>query len=865
MSLQILTTKLYIPTTRSETVSRPNLIKYLNQGLSKRLTLVCAPAGFGKTTIISEWLNQCERPTAWLSLDEHDNNPTRFLMYLIATLQTIEPDIGNDLLKTLQSPQPPPIDTLLIPLINAVTTVSENFILVLDDYHVLDAQEIDATLAFFLENLPPQMHLVITTREDPQLPLARLRARGYLNELRAKDLRFTADESSAFLKQTLNLSLSPDHISILEKRTEGWIAGLQLVSLSMQGRDDIDLFLQTFAGDHRYIFDYLVEEVLQHQPSHIQDFLLQTSILERLTPALCTAVTNQANAENLLDTLEHANLFVIHLDDERQWYRYHHLFADVLYTRLIKEQSEQIPMLHHRASEWYEENGFELDAFQHATAGHHIERAINIIQEANVPLFFRGFAYPILEWLKSLSDEILNTSPTLWVMYAWSLMINYQNVQVESKLVAAELAMRQSEVDAHIRGEIAAIRAMLAANHYETETIIEQSHLALELLDANSLYLRAVTLRSLAIAYQYQGKRDLAEETYRDAIEASEESDNLFINILATTGLGIIQLSNNQLRQAERTFKHVLELVGKPPTPIACAAYLRLGRIYYEWNDLDKAQNYAQIGVDLAKQIDTIDSAVAGEIFLVRLKMAQDNLFNGDELLSIIEQTIQEHKFEQQIPALIDAKIRLYLQRGDISEASRLAFLHELPLSQARVYLAQNKPQDALDILTYQLNEELDWIDAHLSAMILQALAYEMANQIDDALHILKDVLRRTNIDGFIRLFVDEGESMQHLLHELHHQGFIPDYTQKLLDAFDTPVETMQIPANQALIEPLSDRELEILQLVADGLSNREISELLYLALSTVKGHNRNIYGKLGVSRRTEAVALARELNLLQH
>lgn len=865
MSLQILTTKLYIPATRSEIVSRPHLIKRLNHGLRTRLTLVCAPAGFGKTTIISEWLSQCDYPSTWLSLDEQDNDPVRFLMYVIAALQTIEPRIGDDILQTLQSPQPPAIDTLLIPLINAVAKTLETFILVLDDYHVIESQEIDTAFSFLLENLPPQMHIVITTREDPQLPLARLRARGYLTELRAKDLRFTADESSAFLNRSLDLQLSQDHIAILGRRTEGWIAGLQLAALSMHGRDDIEQFIQNFAGDHRYIVDYLVEEVLQHQPTRIQDFLLQTSILERLTPALCAAVTNQDNVENLLEELERANLFVIHLDDERQWYRYHHLFADVLQTRLIKEHPERIPVLHRRASEWYEANSYELEAFQHAAAGHHVERAINIIQTANVPLYFRGFAYPILAWLKSLSDEVLNATPSLWVMYGWGLMISYQNIEVEQKLLAAEIAMGKSNIDAHIAGQIAAIRAMLAANQYQTSIIIEQSQLALELLDASSLYLRSVILRTLAIAYQYQGERVLAEETYREAIEASEKSDNLFINILATTGLGIVQLSNNQLRQAEQTFRHVLELVGEPPGPIACAAYLRLGRIYYEWNNISRAEQYTLIGIELARQIDTVDSATSGEIFLAKLKLNQGQLSDASERIAQIEQVVRQRKFDQQMPPLIEMKVRLCLQQGDLAGAERLATTHDATLSQARVYLAQNKPQKALDILTsHQLTEEQDWIDEHLSVMVLQALAYQMANQIDEALQTLQDILRRTRSDGFTRLFVDEGEPMQALLSELARQGFMPDYTQKLLDAFDTTLASTQVSANQALIEPLSDREIEILQLVADGLSNREISDRLYLALSTVKGHNRNIYGKLGVSRRTEAVALARELGLLQ-
>lgn len=864
MSTQILTTKLYIPATRSEMVSRPHLIERLNQGLRSRLSLVCAPAGFGKTTIISEWLSQCDRSSAWVSLDDNDNDPTRFLMYVIAALQTIEPNIGDDLLKTLQSPQPPAIDTLLIPLINALATMPEKVILVLDDYHLLDTQEIDATLAFLLDNIPPQMHIVITTREDPQLPLARLRARGFLSELRAKDLRFTADESAVFLNQTLDTPLSQDHIIALEKRTEGWIAGLQLAALSMQGRADIDSFIQSFTGDHRYIVDYLVDEVLQHQSAKMQDFLLQTSILERLSPALCAAVTNQSDAKNLLEQLERSNLFVIYLDDERQWYRYHHLFCDVLHSHLLKHQPDIIPVLHQRASDWYAQQGFELDALQHAIAGTHIDHAITIIQTPQVPIYFRGVAYPILQWLKSLSVDVLNTSPFLWVVYAWVLMISYQNAQVEEKLQAAEAVLNQSNDTQMLKGQIAAIRAMLAANQYQTEMIIQQSQLALDLLDTNDAYLRAVITRTLAIAYQFQGELDLAEATYHEAIALSEQSNNQFVNILAKTGLGIIHLSKNHLRLAEQTFRDVLDLVGEPPTPIACAAYLRLGRIYYEWNDLEKAEQYTMKGIELARQIDTIDSATAGEIFLAKLKLIQGQITEAHDTAEQIAQVIRQRGFEQQVLPLMALKVRLCLQQGDLVEAQRLAEAHNLPLSKAQIYLAQNKAQDVLDTLhDFQHTEEQDWVDAQLNAMVLQALAYQSLEDTEQALQTMQEVLRRTRADKFIRLFVDEGTSMKQLIHMLNQRGFMPDYTQTLLDAFDTELDVTQIPANQALVEPLSERELEILQLVADGLSNREISDKLYLALSTVKGHNRNIYGKLGVSRRTEAVALARELGLI--
>jgi len=866
MSIPILRTKLHIPPSLPDTIKRPRLIAHLNSGLHRKLTLISAPAGSGKTTITTSWLESRNESIAWLSLDERDADVSRFLSYLVTALQTIDARIGKGLLTALESPQLPPMDMLLTPLLNDIEQVTDRFILVLDDYHVLESTRIDEILIFLLDNLPQQMHIVITGREDPQLPLARLRARRQLTEMRAAHLRFTLDEASEFLKESMGLNLSADEITALEKRTEGWIVGLQLAAVSMQNQDDTRAFIDAFSGSHQYILDYLVEEVLSQQSEIIHDFLLQTSILEQFCADLCDAVTGHANSQEILNDLLRSNLFLIPLDYERKWFRYHHLFGDLLRERLQKHSPDQSD-LHHRASIWYQQEGFELDAFQHAVSANDLNRAAHLVNEANIPLYFRGAAPLILRWLETLSTEILNDNPSLLVIYGWVLMISYQNSLVEPKLKMAESLLQDSHDDNRdLKGQIAALRAMLAANLYQTDDIIEQSQLALELLNPKNLYVRTVVMRSLAIAYQFRGERTAARETYLKTIELSEASNNRFTNILARTGLGIIQLSDNQLIQAEETFLHVIELVGEPSTPIACAAYLRLARIYYEWNELDKAQQYAEKGVELAHQIDTIDSAVSGEIFLAKLKLIQGDLSGAESLLSELERVIEQRKFEQQIPALIEVQVRLYLKKEEIEVASRLAYSYDLPLSQARVLLTQQKPEQALDVLEnyHQQIEEQDWVDERLKVMLLQALAYQATHQTDEALNLLQELLSLTKSNNFMRLFVDEGKVMQQLLSVLYSQGFMPDYTRKLCSAFDEVAHSPLKLANQALIEPLSERELEILQLVADGLSNSEISERLYLALSTVKGHNRNIYGKLGVSRRTEAVALARELGLLE-
>ena len=379
---QILSTKLFIPPTRPELVHRPRLIERLDEGLHRKLTLISAPAGFGKTTLLSEWVADCERPAAWLSLDDGDNDPSRFLAYLVVALQTIAANFGEGLLGVLQSPQPPPTDSILTTLLNEITTIPDDSVLVLDDYHLIDAKPVDDALTFMLEHLPPQVHLVIATREDPNLPLARLRARGQLTELRVTDLRFSPSEATEFFSQVMGLNLSAEEVTVLETCTEGWIAGLQLAALSIRGREDVPTFIRAFAGDNRYIVDYLVEEVLKRQSERIRHFLLQTSILERLSGSLCDAVTGQEDGRGMLEVLERGNLFVVPLDDKRQWFRYHHLFADVLHAHSMEEQPDQVRTLHLRASAWYEHNGSPSDAIRHALAAEDFERAAGLVELA---------------------------------------------------------------------------------------------------------------------------------------------------------------------------------------------------------------------------------------------------------------------------------------------------------------------------------------------------------------------------------------------------------------------------------------------------------------------------------------------------
>src|SRR5918998_2391608 len=438
MATPILATKLYIPPRRPNVVLRSRLLDRLNAGLHRKLTLVSAPAGFGKTTLASAWAATYVRPVAWLSLDEGDSDPARFLTYLVAALQTIAPAIGAGLLGVLQSPQPPPAESLLTALLNEIATIPDDVVLVLDDYHVVDARPVDDALTFLLEHLPPQLHLVITTREDPQLPLARFRVRGQMTELRAADLRFTAAEAAEFLNRVMGLDLAAADIAALDERTEGWIAGLQLAALSMQGHQDVPGFIRAFAGDNRYIVDYLVEEVLERQPAGVRSFLLQTAILDRLHGSLCDAITGQVDGKLRLEVLERGNFFVVPLDDQRHWYRYHHLFAEVLSAHLRTEQPEQIASLHRRASVWYEQHGSAVDAIHHALTAEDFARAADLLELA-VPAMSSGRQETtVLGWLKSLPDELIRCRPVLSAVYAHVLLDSGEVEGVDNRLWDAE-------------------------------------------------------------------------------------------------------------------------------------------------------------------------------------------------------------------------------------------------------------------------------------------------------------------------------------------------------------------------------------------------------------------------------------------
>jgi len=881
MPAPILATKLYIPPPRPEAVPRPRLTERLDEGSNRRLTLVCAPAGFGKTTLVGEWLADCDHPAAWLSLDRGDSDPARFLTYLVAALQTIEAGVGEGILVALRSPRPPPTEAIMTALLNEIITVEDDFILVLDDYHVIDSKSVGDALAFLLEHLPPQMHLVAATREDPNLPLARLRVRGQLTELRAADLRFTPSEAAEFLNRVMGLDLSEEDVAALEARTEGWIAGLQLAAISMRGHEDTTAFIESFTGGHHFVLDYLLEEVLDQQPEYIQTFLLRTSILDSLCGSLCDAVLPDlsASGQETLEHLEHANLFIVPLDEERHWYRYHHLFADLLRQRQsvaasTENDENSVAELHKRASIWHEENGLVVEAFRHAAAADDVERAARLVEGGGTPLIFRGAAAPVLDWLESLPTAAMDAMPSLWMTYATSLFFDGQIMGVELKLKAAEAALKNAEPDDENRdiiGRIAAMRATLAIIPHDVEAIIAQSRRALEYLRPDNLPVRTATTFTLGYAYQLRGGRAAARRAYTEVLSFGD-SDPMY-TIAATLSLGQIQEMDNELSQAARTYERVVRLAGDPPWAIASEAHIGLARIHYQWNDLDTAEHHGQQCLHLTQHMESTDTIASYAVFLARLKLAQRDAPAATAVLDETEAFVREHGFEHRLPDIAAAQVLTLLHRGNVSDAARkIAETHEIPVSQARIHLAEDDPSAALaalDPLRQQM-EASNWEDERLRVMVLQALARHAHGEKDEALRVLGDALAMAEPGGFIRIFVDEGIPMARLLSEAASHGIMPDYTAKLLAVFEAEAhkregESHLPPASSAqpLVEPLSQRELEVLRLIAQGLSNREIGERLFLALDTVKGHNRRIFGKLSVQRRTEAVAKARSLNIL--
>lgn len=867
MSIPILSSKLQIPPLRRELVERPRIMTQLNNGLNRKLTLISAPAGFGKTTVVGSWIASSERSVAWLSLDTQDSDSERFTTYLIAAIQTIDPDVGQWASEALQSGQQPSVEAVLTSLLNEIMVIQDDFYLILDDYHLVESSEIDAGLGFLLDYMPSHMHLIIITREDPQFPLSRLRVRDQMTEIRVKDLRFTLDEAAEFLKQAMGLTLTAQDIEALEKRTEGWVAGLQLAALSLQGRTDTEQFIKAFTGSHQYVLDYLIEEVFQHQSKHIQNFLLQTSILEFFCAELCDAIINQTNSQEIIDYLVRSNMFLIPLDHERKWFRYHHLFGDLLRQHLQTQLSD-ISHLHHRASLWYEQQGFELDAFHHAARTTDIPRVMRLIEGDGMPMHFRGHSRVVQAWLKAQPTSVLDTYPQLWTSYASIILGQGEIDMAEDKLHHAELALQNVEEDVHTRdtiGRIAAIRATAFAMQKKVEALISYSHQALEYLYPDNIAFRISTAWKLGYAYELRGKRAEARQAHQEVISIGQRFGNMVFTRLAKLGLGHLQELDNQLYQAADTYHDVLQMFGDTPVAEAGIAHIGLARIHYQWNELDTAQDHIEECIELANKSQKYDYLIDGLIFQARLHIARDSINDAHDILTEANRVAHQQNMAHKVPKIADLQVLTFLRLGQLESASYLVQTYDIPLSEARVLIAQNKPKAAFQLLEplRQKMENKNWADECLKIMVLQSIAVDANDETHEALAILADALALAESGAFIRLFVDEGTRIIQLLSALYEQGIMPDYVQKLLNVFDTPTTPSTLSENQSLIEPLSDRELDVLRLLNSDLTGPEIARQLIISLNTFRTHTKNIYSKLDVNSRRATVRRATELNLI--
>lgn len=898
--MPILASKLHIPVPRPHLVNRARLIARLNERLYRTLTLVSAPAGFGKTTLISAWITTCRFPIAWISLDEGDNAFSRFLAHFLAALTTVAnrpfaiAEREEGLLGGVQGAHTLPSEWLLTTLLNEMATIPGRFILVLDDYHVIHSAAVGHMLTFLLDHAPSsQMHLVIATREDPRLPLSRLRARDQLTELRAADLRFLLAEAAEFLNESMGLDLPPEAIAALETRTEGWIAGLQLAALSMQGTTDTMRFVQAFAGSHRFVLDYLVEEVLHRQPEQVRDFLLQTAILAELSDSLCDAVTGRADGRTMLETLERGNLFLIPLDDQRHWFRYHHLFADVLLSRLMADCSSQIPDLHKRASRWYEQHALPPEAIRHALIAEDFGRAAGLIERVWADMDVRLQSGKWLEWAKALPADLVRVRPVLCAGIAWALLDSGQIEGCETYLRDAERGL-EMPADARIvvdeavfrslAASIAAARSYRALALNDISAAVANSQRALELTPEDSVipYIQALLLAGLA--YYASGYLEAADDSFAKVLNRVRQNGDLQTSIGIIFVLAEIRRDRGRLREALNTCQEGLRLIDRhdASTLVGTGEIHRgLAEIYHEMGDLDTAQVHLMISRKLSEQGGLTGWQHRLCVAESHFQAAAGDLHGAVDLLDEAERVYVRSAIPDLRP-IAARRVQLWIAQGRLSEAAAWAREQALSpedevrytsefshLTLTRLLIARYRSEQggqALQDVFHLLDRLLQAAEAQermrsvIEIRVLQALAQEAQGKGEAAFISLEHALNLAQSEGYVGIFLAEGVPMRALLDEATQRGIAPHMMARLRES--AGASEVRTPAAQPLIEPLSERELEVLRLLRTDLSGPEIARQLTVSLSTVRTHTQSIYSKLGVSSRRAAVRRAEDLDL---
>jgi len=893
------------------------LINWLDKGIQHKITLISAPAGYGKSTLLSEWANKTQVPVAWLSLDESDNIRPRFWKYFRAALHTLptiqETEIGDALLSSLQSPTPPPVEEIFISLINDFVQLQETVALVLDDLQVITNSQIHTDLIFLLDHLPSVkkgLHILVASRTNPPWPLARLRVRDDLLELRENDLRFLESEAAQFLNTVMGLKLSSKDIGVLEDKTEGWIAGLQMAAISLQKRlkSDGELgvsgYIDGFTGGHQFVIDYLVEEVLNQQSPEIQGFLLRTSILERMNAALCDAVLNRDNSQFTLGKLDQDNLFLIPLDENRNWYRYHHLFAELLRGRMETSTPELALDLHLRASVWFADHDFLDEAIRHALAAEDYGRAARLIEEHGMQMIDKGELVTLKRWLEFIPEEYLIVHPWLCIYDAWTRYYIGPRDSVEERLQDAELQLealqRESPPDQlasltdsefqHLRGHIAALRAYLDLQKENFDAVVEFAHQALDYLPEGD-YARATS--AIALAETFRASGDLAGwyRAYDRARSIALECDNLPMAVSSTTYMADQLAKGGQLPAAHDAYQEAIELaaVNGKFIPAVGLPYVKLGDLLREWNQLENASSYLEKGIKSCQEWGHSDSLVIGYVALSRLQLTEGDFLSAQDTFRKAEQLVRKTAIDPWTVSMTDdCRLRLWIAKGELSAighwvaesglgvSDQLNFHRDLEhLNLTRALMAQgihdpDGPQlkEGLHLLEriQEFAEQAGWVGKLITCLNLQALAYYALNREAKAQEVLARAMRFARPGGYMRIFLDEGQPMAQLLYQALANSVEQEYASKLLGAFDESASehlmSEAIPS-QDIVEPLTKREIEVLRLIDQGMTNGEIGMELSISLGTVKRHTANINGKMGVHTRTQAAAKARTLGIL--
>jgi LuxR family maltose regulon positive regulatory protein len=909
VAVPLIATKLYVPKLRRGLLARPRLVERLGRGAEARVVLVSAPAGFGKTTLLAAWFDETAsqgRGVAWLSLDAADSEPASFWAYVVTALQKAVPGVGSHALELIGS-SPLPTELMLTTLLNELAEAPGDIWLVLDDYHLVDGHDVGQGMAFLLEHLPPQVHVVICTRADPDLPLARWRVRGELVEIRAADLRFTSDETTTYLNEATGLDLPAHDVAALEERTEGWIAALQLAALSIRGRDDVSDFIARFAGNDRYLLDYLVEEVLVQQPEPVRDFLLHTAVLDRLTGPLCDAVTGGHDGSQMLTTLQRANLFVVPLDDQRQWYRYHHLFADVLRARLLAEKPDAARPLHQRASRWYEANNAPQEAVRHALAAHEFDRAAYLM-ELSVPAVRRNRQEAMMiGWLKELPDDTVRHSPVLSVFFAYMLMVSGDLAAAESRLEDAEGALAAipdasaapwADTDElrTLPATIAVYRASLAQARGDVTGTAAYARRALDLAGPKDHLARGSAAGFLGLAAWATGDVVDALETFTQAVASLHAAGNLIDELSSTVVLADMWLAAGRPSKARRLCVAALEVSeahGEPMRRASTDLHVELSEMDYEVGDLESARQHLERAAPGDGTAMT-ESRFRWFVAMGRVTNAEGDARGAISLLDKAEQLYRPGFFPEVRP-IAAMKARIWISQGDLSRAADWAgergvsvtdeaeYLREFDhLTLVRLLLGSHRADpdpDSLDQALHLLARLREVAEASgrpgslVEIHMLQALAQDTRGDRSRALELLGQSWDRSpEPDGYVRIFLDEGAPMMELLRDADHQGLAGDHARRLLSiraaaergaADDGEPAITRQRIVEASAEPLSERELQVLRLLDSELTGPEIARELFVSHNTMRTHTKHIFTKLQVTTRRAAVRRARELGLM--